>query len=306
MPTPSGCACWLRFRHPPPDAGLFGRRVDADDVADIPDLDADADYDDLAVPAAVDDHGATFRPDQASPDRDYICPRCRNPVFLRVIPDRRLHFVHRSRTAQATCADLRRQEIEHAKQEAWQRSEEERRAREAASAARAEQARIRSTAIDAEREHLRAVMAAHDAAFAAIQPTPEELALAAEARAREQQAELDRARIAHEVEEARLRDLRNRPPPPKRPDDMPADVPMAEYDERIDGVWREVIRRRRALGEAVYTSSGLSYLLDGLREAISEADGRPIRPEAAYAAAAVDAGDQARFRAAVEWALSVS
>ena len=306
MPTPSGCASSRHCRRQPPDAGLIDVRVDAAAVADIPDLDADADYEDLAVPVAVDEHGASHRPDQASPDRDYTCPRCQNPVFLRIIPDRRLHYVHRSRTAQTTCADLRRREIEQAKQDAWQRSEDERRAREAASAARAEQARIRSSAIDAEREHLRAVMAAHDAAFAAIQPTAEELALAAEARAREQQAELDRARIAREAEEARLRDLRNRPPPPKRPADLPDEVPMAEHDERVDGVWREVIRRRRALGEAVYTSSGLPYLLDNLREAIAEADGRPIRPEAAYAAAAVEAGDQVRFRAVVEWALSVS
>lgn len=116
----------------------------------IPDLDADADYGDLAVPVATDEHGVVHRPDQASPDRDYICPRCTNQVYLRIIPDRRLHFVHRSHADTATCADLRRQEIERAKQEALLRSEDERRAREAASAVRAELARLRAAAHEAD------------------------------------------------------------------------------------------------------------------------------------------------------------
>lgn len=226
-------------------------------------------------------------------------------MFLRIIPERRLHYVHRSRAAQMTCADLRRREHETAHQLAWQRSESERLEREAHAAARAEQARSRSAAIDTANELRRADLAEHDRAFAGMAPTPEDLAFAAEALARERQDVAERHRLAQEAEDVRIREMRNRPPLPIRPDDMPREMPMAPYDERVDGVWREVLRRRRTLGEALYASSGLPYLLDGLHEAINGAVG-PVRPEAAYAAAAIIANDQLRFRSAVEWAVSVA
>jgi hypothetical protein len=274
------------------------------------DINAEDDGQGLLVPVAFDEEDRKIPPDTASPDRDYRCPRCGLTVFLRIIPDRRLHFVHRSDVAGTSCAALRRTEQDLAKAQNRVTSEEEQRARDELSASRAEQARhdaaIAAAARakeEADAAQRRAAWEESETAFAGIAPTLEDRVFAAEAQEQARQADAERRRITAELEERRLRDLRARPPPAMRPADMPQEVPLADYDARCDEVWLEILRRRRSFGESFYASPSLPYLIDNLRETIAAVDG-PVRPGPAYAANAMAIGDIGRFRAVVEWALT--